>query len=116
MANGLHHASFGSDIGRVDDSMSRLKRDFCASCQAMRGNTMSFFLLCEQVQQAKKRLLDKMQADVAAAEDTKLKRILQEDESTAKRREELPTTGSNCCARLLRKSSAVRLLRGHAYA
>ena len=41
----------------------------------------------EQVMQAKKRLLDKMQADVASAEDTKLKRILQEDESVAKRRE-----------------------------
>ena len=53
-----------------------------------------------QVMQAKKRLLDKMQADVAAAEDTKLKRILQEDESVAKRRE-------NCHNRLklLRKAA-----------
>lgn len=59
---------------------------------------MSLLLL--QVMQAKKRLLDKMQADVAAAEDTKLKRILQEDESTAKRRE-------NCHNRLklLRKAA-----------
>ena len=41
-----------------------------------------------QVVQAKKRLLDKLQAEVAASEDTKLKRMLAEDESVSKRREQ----------------------------
>jgi len=53
-----------------------------------------------QVMQAKKRLLDKMQADVASSEDAKLKRILQEDESVAKRRE-----GCHNRLKLLRKAA-----------
>ena len=53
-----------------------------------------------QVVQAKKRLLDKLQAEVAASEDTKLKRILAEDESVSKRRE-----GCHNRLKLLRKAA-----------
>ena len=40
-----------------------------------------------QVLQSKKKLLDKLHAEVASSEDGQLKRILSEDEGTAKRRE-----------------------------
>ena len=53
-----------------------------------------------QVLQAKKRLLDALQADVAASEDGRLKRMLQEDETVAKRRE-----GCHNRLRLLRKAA-----------
>jgi hypothetical protein len=39
------------------------------------------------VMQSKKKLLDEMNADVASGDDTKLKRLLAEDEGTMKRRE-----------------------------
>ena len=42
-----------------------------------------------QVLQSKKKLLDKLQAEVANSEDAQLKRILSEDENTIKRREQL---------------------------
>ena len=42
-----------------------------------------------QVLQAKKRLLDKLHADVAEGEDGKLRFMLKEDEATMKRREQL---------------------------
>jgi hypothetical protein len=41
-----------------------------------------------QVIQAKKRLLDNLHAEVASSEDGKLKRMLIEDETTLKRREQ----------------------------
>ncbi len=41
-----------------------------------------------QVLQAKKRLLDSLHAEVASSEDGKLKRMLIEDETTLKRREQ----------------------------
>ncbi len=41
-----------------------------------------------QVQQAKKKLLDNLHAEVAEGEDGKLKRMLIEDETTLKRREQ----------------------------
>ncbi len=53
-----------------------------------------------QVLQAKKRLLDKLHADVAEGEDGKLKRMLAEDETTLKRREQLTHR-----LRLLRKAA-----------
>ena len=40
-----------------------------------------------QVLQSKKKLLDKLHAEVASSEDAQLKRILSEDEGTQKRRE-----------------------------
>ena len=40
-----------------------------------------------QVLQSKKKLLDKLHAEVASSEDGQLKRILSEDEGTAKRRD-----------------------------
>ncbi|KAK9846015.1 hypothetical protein WJX81_008471 [Elliptochloris bilobata] len=52
------------------------------------------------VLQAKKRLLDKLHADVAEGEDGRLKRMLAEDESTLKRREQLSHR-----LRLLRKAA-----------
>ena len=44
-----------------------------------------------QVLQSKKKLLDKLHAEVASSEDTQLKRILSEDEGTQKRREQCVT-------------------------
>lgn len=44
-------------------------------------------LLFAQVLQAKKKLLDEMNADVASGDDQKLKRLLAEDETVMKRRE-----------------------------
>lgn len=44
-----------------------------------------------QVMQAKKQLLDKLHADVAAREDLPLKRMLSEDDATMKRREQCQT-------------------------
>ena len=41
-----------------------------------------------QVLQAKKRLLDELHAEVASSEDHRLKRMLTEDETTLKRREQ----------------------------
>jgi Dynamin GTPase effector domain len=43
----------------------------------------------EQVMQSKKRLLEKLHASVAAQEDAGLKRLLGEDETMLKRREDL---------------------------
>ena len=45
-------------------------------------------LTCMQVLQAKKKLLDNLHAEVAESEDGKLKRMLIEDETTLKRREQ----------------------------
>ena len=44
-----------------------------------------------QVLQSKKKLLDKLHAEVANSDDMQLKRILSEDEGTIKRRELLVT-------------------------
>lgn len=68
--------------------------------QTMQGGEAATNERCVQVLQAKKRLLDKLQADVAASEDPKLKRILAEDESVSKRRE-----GCQQRVKLLRKAA-----------
>lgn len=49
--------------------------------------TLSMNLRGVQVLQSKKKLLDKLHADVAAKEDRPLKVMLSEDEGVAKRRE-----------------------------
>jgi len=53
-----------------------------------------------QVMQAKKQLLDKLHAEVADKEDLPLKRMLCEDDSTMKRREQCQTR-----VQLLRKAA-----------
>lgn len=45
-------------------------------------------VVCVQVMQAKKQLLDKLHAEVADKEDVPLKRMLCEDDGTMKRREQ----------------------------
>ena len=56
--------------------------------------------LAVQVMQAKKQLLDKLHAEVADKEDLPLKRMLCEDDSTMKRREQCQTR-----VQLLRKAA-----------
>ena len=57
-------------------------------------------VLVVQVMQAKKQLLDKLHAEVADKEDLPLKRMLCEDDSTMKRREQCQTR-----VQLLRKAA-----------
>ncbi len=57
-------------------------------------------VLFVQVMQAKKQLLDKLHAEVADKEDLPLKRMLCEDDSTMKRREQCQTR-----VQLLRKAA-----------